>query len=97
MNTTKSEIGKIRKQILDRINKKITESVSINQWSNTTAVLNWFNNIDNKQQYSFIAFDVVDFYPSISIDLLSDALQFASNYDNISSDEEQIILHAKKS
>ena len=44
--------------------------------------------IDNKQQYSFIAFDVVDFYTSISIDLLRDALQFASNYDNITSDEE---------
>ena len=29
--------------------------------------------------------------------LLSDALQFASNYDNITSNEEQIILHAKKS
>ena len=44
--------------------------------------------IDNKQQYSFIAFDVVDFYTSISIALLRDALQFASNYDNITSDEE---------
>jgi len=33
--------------------------------------------------YSFIAFDVVDFYPSISIELLSEALQFTSEYDTI--------------
>ena len=57
----------------------------------------WFNSLENKEHYSFIAFDVVDFYPSISIHLLSAALDFASNYDNITVDERRIILHAKKS
>jgi hypothetical protein len=42
-----------------------------------------------------IAFDVADFYPSISIDLLNAALDFASNYDDITDDERNIILHAK--
>jgi hypothetical protein len=61
-------------------------------------VLTWFNNIPNKDQHSFIAFDVVDFYPSISIDLLNAALDFISNYDDtITDDETNIILHAKKS
>ena len=72
-------------------------SIKINQWKNTASVLAWFNSISNKDQYSFIAFDVVDFYPSISIDLLNAALDFASNYDNITDDERNIILHAKKS
>jgi hypothetical protein len=40
---------------------------------------------------------VVDFYPSILIDLLNAALDFASNYDDITDDERNIILHAKKS
>jgi hypothetical protein len=44
-----------------------------------------------------IAFDVVDFYPSILTDLLSTALDFASKYDNITTEERNIILHAKKS
>ena len=45
----------------------------------------------------FIAFDVVDFYPSISIELLNAALDFASKYDQITDAEREIILHAKKS
>ena len=66
INPRKSEIGKISKQILDRINTKVVQATGVNQWKNTNAVLNWFNNIANKDQNSFIAFDVVDFYPSIS-------------------------------
>jgi hypothetical protein len=97
INPTKSEIGKISKQILDRVNKKIITALNLNQWKNTTAVLNWSNNVENKNQYSFIAFDVADFYPSISLDLLNAALDFASNYDNITDDERHIIVHAKKS
>ena len=50
-----------------------------------------------KERFTFIAFDVVDFYPSISVDLLGEALQFASNYVNITDEEQHIILHAKKS
>ena len=97
INPAKSEIGKISKQILDRINTNIVTKLRLNQWKNTKAVLSWFNSIHNKENYSFIAFDVVDFYPSISIDLLNAALEFASNYDNISDNERRIILHAKKS
>ncbi len=55
----------------------------MNQWKNTKSVLAWFNSIPNKNQYSFIAFDVENFYPSISIELLNAALDFASNYDDI--------------
>jgi hypothetical protein len=69
----------------------------MNQWKNTKSVLTWFNNIADKDQHSFIAFDVVDFYPSISIELLDAALDFASNYDNITDEEREIIMHAKTS
>jgi hypothetical protein len=64
---------------------------------NTKSVLMWFNNIADKDQHSFIAFDVVDFYPSISIELLDAALDFASNYDNITDEEREIIMYAKTS
>ena len=97
INPTKSEIGRISKEILDRINSKITRASKFNQWKNTASVIEWFKAIENKQHHSFICFDIVEFYPSISQDLLDRALDFASAYDNITDDERNIIIHAKNS
>ena len=47
--------------------------------------------------YSFLAFVVIEFYPSISIELLTEALQFASEYVTITDNERHIILQAKSS
>ena len=60
-------------------------------------MIEWFNAFENKQHHSFICFDIVEFYPSISQDLLNKALDFASAYDNITNDERNIIMHAKNS
>ena len=46
---------------------------------------------------AFISFDVVEFYRSITEDLLRRALDFASSYVNISPDDRQIIIRAKHS
>ena len=78
INPTKSEIGKISKVTLERINNKITRASKFNQWKNSTSVIEWFKAIENKQHHSFICFDIVEFYPSISQDLLNKALDFAS-------------------
>ena len=44
INPAQSEIGKVSKQILDRKkNTNIVSKLSLNQWKNTKAVLNWFN------------------------------------------------------
>ena len=67
------------------------------QWKCTKDTLNWFSNITEKEQHSFIAFDIVNFYPSISSKLLGDALKFAEDYIDISGDEKEIIYHAKQS
>ena len=48
INPRKSEIGKISKQILDRINRKVIKSIGLSQWKNTDTVLKWFQNISNK-------------------------------------------------
>ena len=97
INPTKSEIGKISKNILDRINSSIAKKHNLNQWKNTSAVINWFRSIENKEHSNFICFDIEEFYPSISKDLLNKALDFASDYDNITADERNIIIHAKNS
>ena len=96
INPTKSEIG-ISKQILKRINQKVVEATGVNQWKNTQAVLEWYKNIPNKNNHSFISFDVVDFYPSITENLLIEALNFASKYDNITDEEKALIIQAKQS
>ena len=88
--TIRRIIGKISKEFLDRINK-ITSTSNFNQWKNTTSEIEWFKAIENKQHHSFICFDIVEFYPSISQDLLNRAVDFASAYDNITSDERNIM------
>lgn len=45
----------------------------------------------------FIKFDIVDFYSSISRDLLIDSINFAKNYMDIMDSEFNIILAARKS
>ena len=42
INPAKAEVGKISKQLLDRIN------LELNEWKNTKAALSWFNNIQHK-------------------------------------------------
>ena len=97
INPTKSEIGAISKHILDDINASVITSTKINQWKNTASVLKWFNGLENKNLLSFICFDVCEFCPSINEKLLSKALDFATNYGQITSHEREIILHAKRS
>ena len=70
INPTKSETGKISKEILDRVNNNIIKETKFNKWRNTSSVIKWFDNMKNKKDHNFISFDVVKFYPSISQDLL---------------------------
>ena len=96
INTFKSNLGIVSKQILDKINKAVLSGTNVNQWKNSAEVIEWFKAIPLKHKKSFISFDVVDFYPSISKDLLLRALKFASDYINISEQDTDIILHTKK-
>ena len=41
--------------------------------------MKWFEDIPNKKSNTFIAFDICDFYPSITEELLDKALDFASH------------------
>ena len=96
INGYKTNIGKISKQILDRVNRSILTQTGLNQWKNTQVVIDWFTNFRVLRSHKFISFDIVDFYPSISRDLLLQALNFARKYENITDHEIEIILHAKK-
>ena len=83
LNPCKSEIGKISKTYLEEINKTIRESTGFNQWRNSQAVIEWFKGIPNKQDSRFIKFDIVSFYPSISRNVLLEAIAFAQTYTTV--------------
>ena len=42
-------------------------------------------------------YDIEEFYPSISEDLLKKAINYARSFIDISSDEEETIMHCQKS
>ena len=76
INSYKSEPGKISKQILEKINLEVRNKSELNQWTSTSDVVNWFKEIKDKPRKKFIKFDVVNFYPSITEDLLTKALNW---------------------
>ena len=97
LNPAKTELGKLSKNILERINNKLRSSLNLNQWKNSFEVIQWFKNIKNKNSCTFTTFDIDEFYPSITQKLLSDAINFASSHTNISQNEKEVILHCRKS
>ena len=74
INPAKSDSGKFSKLILDKVNTHLRTILNVNQWRNTQNVTEWFGNIEQKSRHSFISLDIVDFYPSISENLLDQAL-----------------------
>ena len=96
LNPVKNNLGLISKQILDRINSCIRSGTNVNQWRNTHSVIDWFSAMKDKSQCTFLIFDIVDFYPSISEVLLTLSLDYAKQFTTISDEDEEIILHSRK-
>ena len=97
INPAKSDLGKGSKTILDKINTEIREQTHANQWQNSDETIAWFNSVENKNRHTFLSFDIVDFYPSISEDLLDRAITWSKQHTPISDNEIRIIKHARKS
>lgn len=91
------DIGKISKMILERVNKQIKEKISLKLWINTKEVINWFTHLKGKNNCTLIQFDIENYYQSISKELFINALDFATHYTDITDEERNIILYAKKS
>ena len=97
INPAKSEIGIVSKKLLATIIAKVQSVTGVNQWRNTGTVIDWFQNIRSKSRCKFLQMDVVEFYPSISQQLLTDAINFAKSHSDIDDDTLNIIMHARKS
>ncbi|XP_068673499.1 uncharacterized protein [Montipora foliosa] len=93
----KSDVGKISKSILDAVNSKIREQTGVNQWRNSSDTIAWFQSIPLKNRKSFISFDILDFYPSITESLLDQSIDWATQFTAITDSDIRIIKHARKS
>ena len=76
---------------------KLFQATKINQWKSMVSAIKWFNSLKDKHLMKFVMFDIKDFYPSITQDLLNKALNFASEYIYISKCDIDVINHARKS
>ena len=97
INPAKSNIGRISKIELQKINNKIRLKTGLSQWRSTQETLAWFNAIQNKEELEFVQLDIVNFYPSITEKLFDAAINFASDIVYIPQDTICIIKNARKS
>ena len=97
INPTKNELGKISKKIIERINQEILKKTDVNQWKNTNNAINLFNNTVNKKECTLIQFDIKDFYPSITEEILEEAISFAKSLIDIDDHKIRTIKHCRKS
>ena len=98
INPTKTNLGRVSKQKLQRIVENVKKKTKLIQWKNTSAVIRWFKNIPNpNNKLTFIEFDIVDYYPSITKDLFEKAIKWAKEYTNITDSDIQLFYQTKKS
>ena len=97
INPFKSDIGKISKSILDRVNQNLRNKLQFNQWKNSENVINWFKKIKNKNNCVFIKFGIAKFYPIIYETILRTAIRFAEDHVEITDEEKRMIFHCQKS
>ena len=93
---TKPEIGRISHLILKNIIEVVRQKTKLNQWKNIYACIEWFKLLENKKNSNFIQYDIVNFYPTISEELLNAALDWAKNYVPISNFDRDTIFQARK-
>ena len=97
LNPTKPELGKVSKQMLEKLNSELrAKKTELKQWRQTKETRNWFNNLESKHTLTFLKFDVEAFYPSISEELLSEAFEWASTLLPVTEEVKEVVNATKK-
>ena len=60
-------------------------------------MLDWFENIKDQEQLNFIQIDIVEFYPSITTELLNEAISYAQKFTKVDDLTLKTILNSRKS
>ena len=87
----------VSKKMLAKIVQDVKAKSQLVQWKNTDSVIAWFKQLKNKERLKFIQFDVVDFYGSISEELLENSLTFAARFTDIDDITRKAIKQAAQS
>ena len=97
INPAKNELELASKKHLEEIIANVANTIKVNQCQNTTTVLDWFKMLPQKDKSRFVKFGIVEFYPSISEELLNRSISFARSITTISNSVINIIHHSRKS
>ena len=97
INLIMTELGLVSMDLIQRIMSRILSNSKYNQWKNSHDIIDWFKNIKNKRNAKFIIFNIIEFYPSISRELLLKSLNHTREYEDITDKEIEIILACRKS
>ena len=85
------------RDLIHRINTAVQNHNKVNQWKNTSTVIDWFKNIPHKKSCYFLVFSIESFYPSISEKLFTKAIPYAKNIVEIPNHNMIIIKHSRRS
>ena len=98
LNPAKSDVGRISKQILQKANLEIIAKTGLKLCRSTGQVLEWYKSVvmGSTEKMSCIQYDIEEYYPSITKDLLMEAIKFARQYTDINEEQVKIILQARK-
>ena len=75
----------------------VANIIKANHWRNTTTVINWFKLLPKNDKSRFTKFYIVEFYQSISEELLNRSNSFARSITTISDSVINIIHPSRKS
>ena len=65
--------------MLDRINAAVQSHINVNQWKDTSTVIDRFKNTPDKKSCYFMVFHIESFDRSISEKLFNESIQYAKN------------------
>ena len=94
--SAKNEIVKTYKVILENINKEFLNNLQLQQWNNSTTIINWCKKIENKSKYKFMTLHKKDIYSTTRKKLLDDAINFEHQGAQIKRGDFNINQHAIK-
>ena len=97
INPTKSEMGKVSRQILRAKIEMIKVKSELDSLKDSHCAKTWFTNLRQKHNLTFIQWDFVGFYRAITKELLEKAIIHGQKYVNFSQEEIDIIMQARKS
>ena len=92
-NPSNCEMCVVNKKLLEEINNKLNNHLYYKQWHSTSLDIEWFRAIENKKTCNFIRFNIAEFYPSMSAELLEKSINFARSIIEIKNKTIDIIKH----